>query len=239
MWEITLFGDREDLDYFYILKDKLNKMKSSVYTAINLENNIAFSIACKEEGIEVIEYYIYECIISRAKAKYLRDNLEFSGKNEAFNNFIIDSIVLIDLKDEIEYARLSTSLSSVVYLQSFVTFKLYRLIEVWDRIVSNLNAHFSILPEETMYLEYLKFLADSAESRYDILYIDNSSIDIQILSKDSVKLKSIPSTDEIDLIISLIMYSPKKLIIKSNNKLSKKISNLIKYIFRDRVSLVL
>jgi len=51
-------------------------------------------------------------------------------------------------------------------------------------------------------------------------------------------IKQIPKSDEIGILVSLILYSPKKLIINCIDSLSEKVSNLITYIFDDKVSVL-
>ena len=57
--------------------------------------------------------------------------------------------------------------------------------------------------------------------------------------KEKNMISSIPKSDEIGIIVNLIMFAPRKLIINCINSLSTKVSNMISYIFEDRVSVLL
>ena len=49
----------------------------------------------------------------------------------------------------------------------------------------------------------------------------------------------IPKTDEIAVVVNLIVFAPSRLIINCYNALSGRIAELIKYLFADRVSILI
>ena len=60
-----------------------------------------------------------------------------------------------------------------------------------------------------------------------------------ILDQKRKKLKLLSKNDDIGIIANLVMLAPKKLIINCIDALSEKVTNLISYIFEDRVSVLL
>jgi len=92
---------------------------------------------------------------------------------------------------------------------------------------------------ENVYLDFLKFLCDIQSSRHDVLYLEKVKNNLNLLDSNCSKVKEIPASDEIGVVVSLIMLSPKRIIIKGLDNLSNKINNLLNYIFDEKVSYLL
>lgn len=241
MWEITLVGKPNDIGYFLELKDYLKKeLDNNVIVVISFENELICSIALSnEKDIEYLKNVIYETIIKIVKAEYYEGKLTIFSDDRSLNSFILSSIILINIRDEIEYAKNYVSLSKILYIRSFVNFKLHKLIDIWDREVEYYNNTFSGECRENLYLEFLRFLAHNSYNKQDVIYIEENQDKMLLLNNDKQAIKRISKNDEIGIIVQLIIYSPKKIIINCLSSLSQKVSNLISYIFEDKVSMLL
>ena len=106
-------------------------------------------------------------------------------------------------------------------------------------MASELNLSIKKSKKETIYLDFLKFLAEATEPTYDIVYLDKSGKKMSLCDNHNKKIKVISSADEIDIIVNLIMFSPKKIVISKVESISERLCSILRYIFIDRVSLVL
>ncbi len=239
MWEITLVGEECDYIYFSQLRDIIIRLYKDAFVSIGLSDKLYISIAAKENILQKIEDYLFETIIKINKKDYLVDKLEFIGSNDLYDDFILTSIIYLDLPQEIEYARYSAKLGKINYIRSLFQFKLNRLLILWDSMANELNLSIKKSKKETIYLDFLKFLAEATEPTYDIVYLDKCGKKLSLCDNHNKKIKVITSTDEIDIIVNLIIFSPKKIVINKVESISERLCNMLRYIFIDRVSLVL
>ena len=129
-------------------------------------------------------------------------------------------------------------MSKVVHIRSFVNFKLSKIIKIWKQISNYLNNNFTSNSQDELCLEFLKFIADNSSAKSDILYLQENQGNLELFDIKNNRLRSISKNDEIGILVSLILYSPKKLIINCIDSLSDKVSDLISYIFEDKVSVL-
>jgi len=239
MWEITLVGKPSDIGYFLELKDILKrKFDKNVIIVISLEKDLVCSIATNKY-IDFLETKKFKTIIKIVKAEYYESKLTIFTDDKSLNAFILSSLILINLSDEVEYSKEFVSLSKLVNIRSYVYFKLHKLIEIWSREIEYYNYTFSGKFKEDLYLEFLRFLAQNSNAKLDIMYLEENENEMILFDKRKNAIKIISKRDEIGIIVQLIMFAPKKIIINCLGSLSKKVSNLISYIFEDRVSVLL
>ena len=240
MWEITLVGKPKDLEYFLELKDYLkNLIKNDIIIVLSFENSLICSIALSNESkLSIVKRKIIEMIIKIVKTDFYLEKLKFFTADKSLNSFVLSSLIYVNLQDEVDFASKVADIAKYIDIRSFVYFRLHRLIDVWENEVEYYNYNFGNNQEE-LYLEILKFLASNSNAKQDIMYIEESSHDMILLDKQKKELKSIPKIDEIGILVQLIMLAPKKIIINCIGSLSQKVTNLISYIFEDRVSILL
>lgn len=239
MWEITLIGEDRDFLYFSQLRDYIVKLNIKAYISIGTNDNLYISIAATEDISNKVSEYILETIIKVNKRDYLIENLDFLGSDSVYDEFILTSIIYMDLSQEIDFARYSASLGKTINIRSFFRFKLARLMIVWARMCDEINSSIEKSKKETIYLDFLKYLADVNEPTYDVIYLDKKEQNIHLFDKKNNGIKAIPSNDEIEVIVNLIIFAPKKIVIRSQDTISDKSCNMLRYIFNDRLSLVL
>jgi len=240
MWEITPVGKTRDILFFdelkTILKDKYN---SQIMMAITFNNDLYCSIAVKDKRyVRFVKSKIFETIIKIVKCEYFENNLNIFSIDKSLNSFILSCILKIDLFDEIEYSLERFKLTKIVHIRSFVYFKLSKIINIWSKIASYLNSNFQFNCKDGLCLEFLKFLADNSDANIEVFYLKEQKNNLELIDVRNKIIKQIPKSDEIGILVSLILYSPKKLIINCIDSLSEKVSNLITYIFDDKVSVL-
>lgn len=240
MWETTLIGKPNDLVYFLDLKNNLKDIfGQNALVVITFEKDLICSIALiSDRQITQAKSLIYETIIKIVKVEYLTENLQVLIGDRSLNSYFVSSIVSLEIADEVKYAMQTTKLSNCINIRSFVNFKLHKFFEIWAREVDYYNFHFAG-EDKGNYLDFLKFLANNINSKSEIMYLEESSNEMLILDQKRKKLKLLNKGDDVGIIANLVMLAPKKLIINCINALSEKVTNLISYIFEDRVSVLL
>ena len=224
-----------------MLEEELKStLKDKVITAMSCNNGLAFSIALKDKKyINYLKTAILECIIKLAKEEYFKEHLKISGSDEELNQFILMSLILINLKEEVDYARIRVKLTKVIHIRSLINFKLNKLYYIWEKLTSYFNISLSGQYNDEIYLRFLKLLVSNSHSNEEIMYLEQVCENMCILDKNKNLLSSTPIDDEIGVIVNLIAYAPKKIIINCFDTLSVKVLELIKYIFEDRISVIL
>lgn len=240
MWEITLYGKPSDILLFLELKNKIKLlMNKNALVVITFERDLVCSIGVvKNNRLKRVQKLIYQTIIKIAKLEYLKENLNIFSSDKSLNSYFVSSIINASLSSEVKYAMQVTRLISNVHIRQFVQFRLHNIFDLWRNEVDYYNFHFFSNSEED-YLGFLKFLMLNIHTKSDIVFLEEINSELCLLDKHRNKMKKFQLGDEIGIIANLIMYAPKKLIISSINSLSRKVTNIISYIFEDRVSMLL
>jgi len=227
--------------YFIDLKDTLyKKFKNEIIVVISFEHDLICSIATtNKDNLKKLNSYIYETIIKVVKSEVYHNSLKIFTDDKSLNSFILSSLIIINLEDEVNYSEAYTTLSKVINIRSFVFFKLHNIIDMWIKEIEFYNYSFGDIHKEEFYLEFLRFIAQNLTGKFDIMFLEDSIDTMLILDKKRNKIKTISKQDEIGVIVNLIMLAPKKIIINCIDKLSHKVASLITYIFQDKVSVVL
>ena len=240
MWEITLLGKPSDIVYFLESKNTTKKIfGSSARVVITFEKDLVLSLAVLDKNhIKRAKKLVMQTIIKIVKIEYMQQNLKIFSSDKSLNSFLLSNIITLDLSDEVNYALQKTKLTKIVSIRSFVQFRLHNVIELWDREIGYYNLNFGG-DDESKYLSLLKFIANNNTCKSDIMYLEIAKNEMLLLDNKRKKLKSINLYDEVGIIASLVMFAPRRLIINCTNSLANKVSNLISYIFEDRVSVLL
>lgn len=241
MWEITLCGKYTDIFYLLemekVLKDNLYK---DIVSVVWINDDVICNLATlNERYIEYTKKIIIETILKIAKTDFFKKNLNINIKDKSLQTFLISSLVMIDLEEEIEFVYNHFSLDKYININSFINFKLNDLKEKWLFLVNYINKTFLKSFEDSVYLDFLKFLTDLQSPKYEVLYLDKYNENLELFDNKNKKIKSISCKDEVGVIVNLIMLCPRKIIIKCLDKLSSKFSNLIEYIFDEKLSFIL
>lgn len=237
MWEITLIGKLCDYPYFIELQNEIVSKKLSAIVSIGMGENLSISIALDDNLENQIKDLILETIIKINKFEFILEHLNCIDE-EKYASFVISSLVWLDLEEEVSLAKYYAKLEKTNHIREFLRFKLPQFFEAWKREVDAINLLFQSQTDDKIYLDFLKYLTRVSRSHYDVVYLRKALGDIVFWDNKKSKTKYVSNKDEIDILVNLIIYSPKKIIMDASY-VSDKIYGIIKYIFDDKVSLVL
>lgn len=241
MWEITISCGYQDIVYLLEMENTLNRVYGKdVMTIITMDEDIICNIAViKNSLIDDVKKIIIETMIKCLKSNFFSDNLKLNNNDISLNSFMVSSLVMIELLEEVEYVYNNFEIKNHINFKSFIYFKLTDFIDKWQYICDYINNLILDNNEEVIYLEFLKFISCLQKPKYDVLYLEHSNKNLLLYDCNHKKLKKIEITDEVGVIANLIMLSPKKIIINCHEKLTDKVSQLINYIFDDKLCFLL
>ena len=238
MWEITLIGEVQDYSQFLIFESMIKKnYGNDVIVAISL-NKLSVAVKSKKL-IHTIKRLILELVIKICKEEFFIENLQINLEDEELEYFILLTSVISNLEEEVDYAMVKFKFSKVIHIRSLVRFRLSKLYFIWEKFALYFNYNLSTVVTEEIYLNFLKFLASNSRSSKDIIYLEENEDSMFLKDKSRKVLVSVPKTDEIAVVVNLIVFAPSRLIINCYNALSGRIAELIKYLFADRVSILI
>ena len=241
MWEITIVGKQEDIGYLELLKAEINEtFGREVLVAISCNNGYYCSIATSNRSfVHNLKYIIVSTILKIAKNEYYLENLRILGEDKDLNKFILISLIHIGLEEETHYVISHSKIPKEIHIRSFVKFKLSKLESVWATTIIYIYKRLSGVESSLVYLEFLRFLVLNSEPKNEVVFLINSDQSVQLLDNENKILSDMPKSDEIGVVVNLILQAPKKLIINCFDSLSKKVADLIMYIFDDRICMIL
>lgn len=241
MWEITLCGKYEDILYLVDMENILKETFSKdIISVIWVNDDVICNLATNNlSNIDYIKKIIVETILKIAKKSFFSDNLKLNINDNNLKSFLISSLVMIDLEEEINFVYNHNIIEKYINISSFILFKLRDLEEKWLFLINYINSTFFNRYEEYLYLDFLKFLTDLQTPRYDILYLEKNDNSLDLIDQKNKKIKSVSLSDEVGVIVNLIILCPKKIIIKCIDNLSNKFSNLVSYIFEEKLFFLL
>ncbi len=242
MWEVTLIGKLQDYIHFHLFEKMLSSSyNKQVLVAISSNtDNVCISVAVtNKKTINSVKKLILELIIKICKEEYFVDNLRIETEDEDLRYFILLTAVISNLEDEIDYAKVKVKFSKVIHIRSLLRFRLEKLYFLWEKFAKYFNYTFKYKISDELYLEFLKFLANNSRRDGEVVYLEKEDNYICFKNKNNKILSKVIRTDEVGVIVSLIVMAPPKLIINCYPSLSSKIAGLIEYLFEDKVSILL
>jgi len=242
MWEVTLIGVKQDYVHF-ILYEKMIKSTFGEQVVIAISDRIESSIlsvaVCNKKLISSIKKTILELIIKICKEEYFLQNLNLETNDEELRYFILMGAVLSNLDDEVDYARVVVKFSKVIHIRSLVRFRLNKIYSLWNKFEKYFNSKFASGLNDVICLDFLKFFANNIRKSGDIVYLDNKNDFIIFKDKNNKSINKIHKSDQIGIVVNLIVISPFRLVINCYSSLNSDILSLIKYLFEDKVSILL
>ena len=108
--------------------------------------------------------------------------------------------------------------------------------------INAIKKNLTLVNEDLGLIDLLKLDKDE-KKRKELLvlkeYLEENEDSMFLKDKSRKVLVSVPKTDEIAVVVNLIVFAPSRLIINCYNALSGRIAELIKYLFADRVSILI
>ncbi len=193
MWELSLYFSRDLLCYFNNLQTKLKQMfkdKKNVVSISICENGYVFLLALEnttyKKYILTIKEAIAEIILCYYKPKTIIDFIDnINIKNQ-------DDIILIDILTSFDFyenkAEIVKNLSLInkLYLDSFVYFRLQKLLLDWKETAELVNENPIFMRDRSIKKELMKFLMEGISSKYEKIDIKKDTAEIFLKSNNSV-----------------------------------------------------
>ncbi len=242
MWEVTLIGESQDYVHFHIFEKMLKSTyNKQVIIAISPKVDTAcLSVAVTNKRlISPVKKLLLELIIKICKEEYYIANLNILTEDDELRYFVLLTAVISNLEDEVDYAKVKVKFSKIIHIRSLLRFRLDKLYFLWEKFVNYFNYTFKYTISDELYLEFLKFLANNSRRDGDVVYLEKEDNYFCIKNKNNKTLSKVDKTDEVGVIVNLIVMAPIKLIINCYSTLSSKIAGLIEYLFEDKVSILL
>lgn len=242
MWEVTLIGKMQDYMHFRLFEKMLEaSYNKQVFVAISdSADTTCLSIAVTNKRlINTLKKLILELIIKICKEEYFVSNLNIVTEDDELRHFVLLTAIISNLEDEIDYAKVKVKFSKVIHIRSLLRFRLDKLYFLWEKFANYFNYTFKYTISDELYLEFLKFLVNNSRRDGEIVYLEKEDNYFCFKNKNNKLLSKIIRTDEVGIIVNLIVMAPLKLIINCYSSLSSKIAGLIEYLFEDKVSILL
>ena len=240
MWEITLIGDKYDLSNFYTIIKTIFSHENSVFASFGFGERNTLKIGVNDKNIiNNVKNEIIKAIITINKQEYMINNIDAINNQNNVNDFVLQSIVMLGIDEEIEYARSKLKLSRVVHIRSLVRFRLSKIYALWDKLIYYINDY---ICGDNVYDKLLKFIASNVDCGSDVVFVNFNSCGITVCNIGGKVLGHFFDCDVYDIIISILMMSPKKIIVQlisceSNNYCD--VVTKLEYVFADRIGYVM
>lgn len=240
MWEISIRGDKYDISNFYsCLKTKF-LLNNSIFLSLYFDKNSVLKIAVTDNNyVHIVKNIITETIISVHKFEYLKNNLCIKNTTNEISDFVLHSLVMLGIDEEIDYARVRINFDKCIHIRSLVKFRLAKFYSLWSKLIDYINYY---LCGENKCEKLLKFLASNVSTSQDIFYICFDQNCVVVKDDCGCEINKVYYDNKYMLAISLLMLSPKKIIIdcsQRSNVYKESSLELLSYVFDDRLCIIM
>jgi len=247
MWEISISIDSKKAVCIDNLMRNISpyvKQAGGVMARGKTLSREYLSLACEDSSQKLITEALHDIIsniiITDFKLEYLQENSRLPINNRINYNAFIKALVEFDREFDRDMVIRKLFFKKELMLDGFYNFRLKELRNRWQEICDLANNNSVYLSYHETFLELLKFLVNTINSKLEEVHIFNENGNYVFYDKDMNKLKyedyHLDELIDSDSIIpSLINLSPNKIIFYSIDKLPVVIVNMISSIFENRV----
>lgn len=247
MWEFSISIDSEKAVHIDNLMKSITPyvMKAGGVLARGKHCDREYlSLACEENRsniiIEALNNIISDIIATDFKLDYLIENSKIPINNRINYNAFLKALVEFDRDFDKEIVIKNLFLSKELMLDGFYNFRLKELRKRWQEICDLANNNSVYLTYNETFLELLKFLVNTLNSKLDEVHIIRAENNYIICDKNLNKLdytayKLDQEINHETIIPCLINLSPEKIIFHDTSDLPVFIINMINTIFENRV----
>lgn len=240
MWEYSINiknSNPQIISYIFSASKKYIEKLGGVATIYAEKEHSWIILAVNEQSKEKAQNFLCKCltkvICSFFKTDFLEKKLNLPIKDKM--EVLAFKKALINFDKETDFYIISKNLSfdSVLYLESFYNFRLIKLRDKWEELISLANENKDYLINSESFFDLLKFLVDNIDINEPEIDIIEGDDGYRIFSGDEEN--SMEGLTSENLISSVIDLSPQKI-----NLYCKKencATDLIKRIYEKRVNL--
>ncbi len=240
MWEITLKCDKIHYKSIEFIEENLfnqfgkdvvlGKICSDVcFLSIATQNNI------KEDVWEVLKKLLCVVFCQHFKKEFLKDHLTFLEPTNVYFDAFLKIFTYFDLELEQAITYRLINYQPCIILESYFLFKLGAIKNKWQDLCDITNKNDTILLENETFLDLLKFLINSIETKTDCVVL--SFEDRCLLyedKKNSNKVWIALTENPVETVCKLIDLSPKKIVVHSNHNF-RTTEKIISFLFEGKI----
>jgi len=239
MWEYSISINNSNKKVLDFIFDTSKKYLSNIGGIVTLYKNLDSSMiiyAVEEDKKEKVQTFISKCITRTIglffKNNFLDEHLYLPISDDISKVAFKKALINFDKETDFYIISRALSFDKELYLESFYNFKLPKLREKWEELISLANENKDYLLNSEVFYDLLKFLVDNID-------ISESEIDI-VEDEDGYRIfsgneeNSLYGLNSEGLISSVIDMSPQKinLYLKKENDAT----NILKRIYEHRVN---
>lgn len=173
-WDLAIYFPRDLLCYFETLKNDLKLVLNDTPNCLNLSvcgNEYCFLIAMTKEmynkNILLIKERIADIIMIYYKPKFIINSIKNFDLKLHDNVILIDILTSFDFLEDKNSIIKKLSLCKKLYLESFVYFKLQKLISSWFETGELINQNSLFMIDNSIKKELIQFLMSGIASKMD------------------------------------------------------------------------
>lgn len=248
MWEFSLFFPDELLNYFCDFEAELKKLCQNEKCCIRIVKNgqyallLALPTKIYEQNVAIIKEKIVQAILLYYKPKIIIQTIKDFSIKDQNNKMLIDILANFDVSSDKKEIFSRLSLCGKMYLDSFVYFKLWPILETWREMARLINQNSLFLGDAGVKTDLMRFLMSGIASQALDVSLDYANGKIKILQngKELPSIASIFYANDIydNLLFMLISKSPKKITISNYRQFDASFVNSVFRLFGDTVKLI-
>lgn len=247
MWELSISIDSKKASCIDSIMQDISpyiKQAGGVMARGKAMSRDYLALACEESKskiiIDALCDIISNIITTDFKLEYLQENSRLPINNQINYNAFIKALVEFDREFDREVVIRKLFFNQELMLDGFYNFRLKELRKRWQEICDLANSNSVYLSYHETFLELLKFLVNTINSKLDEVHIFDENGKFVFYDKNMNRLKheKYHLDEEIDtdtLIPSLINLSPNKIVFYQIDKMPVVIINMISSIFENRI----
>lgn len=247
MWEINISIDsKNSVCIDNLMKDisPYVKLAGGVMARGKTMSRDYLSLACEDERrihiTDALYNLISDIIVTDFKLEYLKENSHLPINNTINYNAFLKALVEFDREFDKEMVIRKLSFSKELMIDGFYNFRLKELRKRWQEVCDLANNNSVYLSYHETFLELLKFLVNTINSKLEEIHILNENGKYIFCDKDlkQINYKEYHLDNDINndtIIPSLINLSPNKIIFYNIDNLPVVVVNMISNIFENRV----
>ena len=247
-WEFSIYFSRELLPYFENLKSNLKQKLVDSKNCISIlvdEQNYVFSLALEkcdyQKNLLFLKESIADIVLIYYKPKFIIKSIKNIDMKSHDNTILIDILANFDYLDNKKYIIDNLSFCSKLFFDSFVYFRLKKLVLDWKETAELVNQNSLFLNDIKTKKELSKFLLDGIASQIDVVRLSQKDKTYFITNNEkNLNYNSIfySQNEYDDVLFSLINKYPKKIEVANYKKFDVHFIQNLYDLFGNRIELV-
>lgn len=244
-WEFSIYFPRELLCYFETLKTSLKSILKDTPSCLNMSivgDDYCFLIAMTKDmyskNIMFLKEQIAEIIMLYYKPKIIINSIKNFDAKSHDNVILIDILTSFDFSEDTNDIISQLSFCGKIYINSFVYFKLQKLVKSWLETGELINQNSLFMTDGSVKKELMKFLMNGIVSKLESikLMIKNKKICFSLPILTQPLHYFIYDYDAV--LFSLIKNYPKRIEVEDYKNFDVQFLQNLHEVFNDKLVLI-